>query len=129
MIKLLADLAEILQVEDLLHCTFHPLRNLARMTMPEEQFHAKFGKDFCHGADRDARRQEARCRTRSNTLFPVMPAFFGARQVEEQRDVPQVGHQAAHQRGDARGLYGRVRRKLVAKLGLTLPALVAQAAA
>ena len=29
-IKLLADLAEILQVEDLLHCTFHPLRNLAR---------------------------------------------------------------------------------------------------
>ena len=27
-IKLLADLAEILQVEDLLHCTFHPLRNL-----------------------------------------------------------------------------------------------------
>src|SRR5579871_5025571 len=38
-IKLLADLAEILQVEDLLHCTFHPLRNLARMTMPEERFH------------------------------------------------------------------------------------------
>ena len=32
-IKLLADLAEILQVEDLLHCTFHPLRNLARATM------------------------------------------------------------------------------------------------
>src|SRR5260221_8935395 len=27
-IKLLADLAEILQVEDLLHCAFHPLRNL-----------------------------------------------------------------------------------------------------
>ena len=46
-IKLLADLAEILQVEDLLHCTFHPLRNLARMTMPEERFHAQFGKDFC----------------------------------------------------------------------------------
>ena len=45
-IKLLADLAEILQVEDLLHCTFHPLRNLARMTMPEERFHAQFGAGF-----------------------------------------------------------------------------------
>ena len=45
-IKLLADLAEILQVEDLLHCTFHPLRNLARATMPEERFHAQFGEDF-----------------------------------------------------------------------------------
>jgi len=45
-IKLLADLAEILQVEDLLHCTFHPLRDLARATMPEERFHAQFGEDF-----------------------------------------------------------------------------------
>ena len=34
-IKLLADLAEILQVEDLIQCSFHPLRKLARMTMPE----------------------------------------------------------------------------------------------
>ncbi|HSS85649.1 MAG TPA: hypothetical protein VLL30_17970 [Reyranella sp.] len=35
-----------MQVEDLLHCTFHPLRNLARATMPEERFHAQFGEDF-----------------------------------------------------------------------------------
>src|SRR5690606_15233660 len=46
-IKLLADLAEILQVEDLLHCSFVPLRNIARITMPEEKFHAQFGRDFC----------------------------------------------------------------------------------
>ena len=35
-----------IQVEDLLECSFHPLRNIARMTMPEEKFHAKFGEDF-----------------------------------------------------------------------------------
>ena len=29
LIKLLADLAEILQVEDLLECSFHPLKNVA----------------------------------------------------------------------------------------------------
>jgi ring-1,2-phenylacetyl-CoA epoxidase subunit PaaA len=46
-IKAIADYAEVLQVEDLLHCSFHPLRNLARLTMPEEKFHAKFGRDFC----------------------------------------------------------------------------------
>jgi ring-1,2-phenylacetyl-CoA epoxidase subunit PaaA len=34
-IKMLGDLAEILQVEDLLHCSFVPLRNIARTTMPE----------------------------------------------------------------------------------------------
>jgi hypothetical protein len=31
-LKLLADYAEILQVEDLLQCSFHPLRNLGRIT-------------------------------------------------------------------------------------------------
>src|SRR5260370_41942100 len=46
-IKLLAHLSESRQIANLLHSTFHPLRNLARMTMPEERFHAQFGKDFC----------------------------------------------------------------------------------
>jgi ring-1,2-phenylacetyl-CoA epoxidase subunit PaaA len=69
-IKSIADYAEILQVEDLLHCTFHPLRNLARITMPEEKFHAKFGKDFCMELVQDA----------INRYFPITPGFFGASQ-------------------------------------------------
>jgi ring-1,2-phenylacetyl-CoA epoxidase subunit PaaA len=76
-IKLLADLAEILQVEDLLHCSFHPLRNLARMTMPEERFHAQFGKDFCTGlvASPEGR---ARVQDAIDRYFPLLPAFFGS---------------------------------------------------
>src|ERR687885_1050218 len=76
-IKLLADLAEILQVEDLLHCTFHPLRNLARMTMPEERFHAQFGKDFCTElcATEEGRR---RVQDAIDRYFPILPAFFGS---------------------------------------------------
>jgi ring-1,2-phenylacetyl-CoA epoxidase subunit PaaA len=75
-IKAVADYAEILQVEDLLHCSFHPLRNLARITMPEEKFHAKFGKDFCLEliqAGRAAEVQDALDR-----YFPITPAFFGS---------------------------------------------------
>jgi ring-1,2-phenylacetyl-CoA epoxidase subunit PaaA len=75
-IKLLADLAEILQVEDLLQCSFHPLRNLARVIMPEETFHAQFGKDFCtelcKTADGPAKVQEA-----IDRYFPMMLPFFG----------------------------------------------------
>src|SRR5207302_4900703 len=75
-IKLLADLAEILQVEDLLHCTFHPLRNLARATMPEERFHAQFGEDFSaelvKTPDGKARLQAA-----VNEYWPYLPSFFG----------------------------------------------------
>src|SRR5271169_3651877 len=75
-IKLLADLAEILQVEDLLHCTFHPLRNLARATMPEERFHAQFGKDFCTEL---CRTPEGRAHVQDaiDRYFPMLPAFFG----------------------------------------------------
>ena len=103
-IKLLADLAEILQVEDLLHCTFHPLRNLARATMPEERFHAQFGEDFtaeliktpqgkAHAAGGDRR------------VLPLPAVLLRRLEVEEQRDLPQVEHQAAHQRRDAPGLH------------------------
>jgi ring-1,2-phenylacetyl-CoA epoxidase subunit PaaA len=75
-IKLLADLAEILQVEDLLHCTFQPLRNLARMTMPEERFHAQFGKDLCTDlCQTDAGR--AKIQAAIDNYYPYLPAFFG----------------------------------------------------
>ncbi len=76
-IKAIADYAEILQVEDLLHCSFHPLRNLARITMPEEKFHAKFGKDFCQELIRsDEGRRSVQDAT--DRYYPITPAFFGA---------------------------------------------------
>jgi ring-1,2-phenylacetyl-CoA epoxidase subunit PaaA len=75
-IKAVADYAEILQVEDLLHCSFHPLRNLARITMPEEKFHAKFGKDFCLELIQAGRAPEVQ--DALDRYFPITPAFFGA---------------------------------------------------
>lgn len=75
-IKLLADLAEILQVEDLAQCTFLPLRNLSRMTMPEERFHAQFGHDFCAELCQTADGKRA-VQDAIDRYFPVLPAFFG----------------------------------------------------
>jgi ring-1,2-phenylacetyl-CoA epoxidase subunit PaaA len=76
-IKAIADYAEILQVEDLLHCSFRPLRDLARITMPEEKFHAKFGKDFCTELiATDAGRADVQ--DAINRYFPITPGFFGA---------------------------------------------------
>ena len=75
-IKLLADLGEILQVEDLLHCSFHPLRNLARATMPEEKFHADFGKQFtAEMIQTDEGRQAIQ--QAIDAYYPSLPAFFG----------------------------------------------------
>jgi ring-1,2-phenylacetyl-CoA epoxidase subunit PaaA len=77
-IKAVADYAEILQVEDLLHCSFHPLRNLARITMPEEKFHAKFGKDSCLELIQQGRAAEVQ--DAINRYLPITPGFFGSSQ-------------------------------------------------
>jgi ring-1,2-phenylacetyl-CoA epoxidase subunit PaaA len=76
-IKAIADFAEILQVEDLLHCSFYPLRDLARITMPEEKFHAKFGRDFCLELIR-TEAGKAAVQDAINRYFPITPGFFGA---------------------------------------------------
>lgn len=119
-IKLLADLAEILQVEDLLHCTFHPLRNLARMTMPEEKFHAQFGRDFCAELCRteDGRRQ---VQDAINQYFPLLPPFFGSSKSKNNEIYLRWGiKQRAND--DMRADYVRRARKLVEdELGLDLP--------
>jgi len=75
-IKLLADLAEILQVEDLIECSFHPLRNVARMTMPEEKFHAKFGEDFTKELI-TYEKGKSDIQDAINRYYPMLPSFFG----------------------------------------------------
>ncbi len=75
-IKLLGDLGEIIQVEDLLKCTYHPLRNAARMTMPEERFHAQFGVDSCTELlETAAGRRNVQLAI--DKIYPTLPAFFG----------------------------------------------------
>ena len=125
-IKLVADLAEILQVEDLLQCTFHPLRNLARMTMPEERFHAQFGKDFCTELCRTAEGR-AKVQDALDRYFPMLPAFFGRSDSDNNRLYRQFGIKQRSNE-EMRADYLRRARDLVeGQLQLRLPA-VAEAA-
>lgn len=118
-IKLLADLAEVIQVEDLLKCSFHPLRNTARMTIPEERFHAKFGEDACveliatsagRGAVQDA----------IDRIFPALPAFFGADRSRNNAIFRKWGIKERTNE-EMRADYLARCASLVDKLGLTLP--------
>ncbi len=122
-IKLLGDVAEILQVEDLLHCSFHPLRNLARMTMPEERFHAQFGKDFVSDL---VATPEGRHRVQEaiDRFFPMVPAFFGRPNSRNNEIFRKWG---IKQRSNEEMLadYLRRARALVEELGLRLPQLEA----
>jgi ring-1,2-phenylacetyl-CoA epoxidase subunit PaaA len=118
-IKLLGDLAEILQVEDLLQCSFHPLRVLARQTMPEERFHAQFGLDF--GAELVATPQgKARLQDAVNRLFPAMPAFFGRPGSKNNETYRRWGIKQRTNEA-MRDDYLRRAADAASKLGLVLP--------
>ena len=120
-IKAIADYAEILQVEDLLHCSFHPLRNLGRITMPEEKFHAKFGKDFCLELIQAGRAEEVQ--DAINRYFPLTPAFFGA---SHSKNNEMFRRWALKQRTNdemRNDFLGRVTELVERDFGLRLPAL------
>lgn len=120
-IKLLADLAEILQVEDLLHCSFHPLRNIARITMPEERFHAQFGLDFCTGlvATQAGRDQVQHAIDR---YFPLLPTFFGADNSKNNETYRRFGLKMRRNEEMRADFLLRARDVVEGKLGLKLPA-------
>lgn len=118
-IKLLADLAEILQVEDLLHCTFHPLRNLARATMPEERFHADFGKQFCEEL---VQTEDGKKKVQAaiDEYYPYLPAFFG-RDKSKNNEIFRKWGIKARKNEEMRADYIKRAKGLVEGLGLTLP--------
>jgi ring-1,2-phenylacetyl-CoA epoxidase subunit PaaA len=124
-IKLVVDLAEILQVEDLLHCTFHPLRNLARMTMPEERFHAQFGLDFgaelVKTADGKAKLQAA-----VDDIFPQVPSFFGRAKSKNNEMYRKWGIKLRTNEEMAAD-YIKRGAEAIQKLGLSVPVVAAAA--
>ncbi len=125
-IKLHGDLAEILQVEDLLHCTFHPLRNLARMTMPEERFHAQFGLDF--GKELVATPAgKARLQAAVDRIFPTLPAFFG-RSGSKNNEIFRKWGIKQRTNDEMRADYLKRAAAAAAAIGLSLPRLAAAAA-
>lgn len=125
-IKLLGDLAEILQVEDLLHCSFHPLRNLARMTMPEEKFHAQFGIEFGQELVKTPE-GKARLQAAVDKVFPVMPAFFGRPKSRNNETFRKWKIKLRTNEAMREDYIGRA-RDAAAKLGLTLPEVAKDAA-
>jgi len=122
-IKMLADLAEILQVEDLLHCTFVPLRNIGRITMPEEKFHAQFGKDFCTELCKtdDGRRDVQQA---IDDYAPYLPQFFGGAGSKNNEIYRKYGLKERKNEEMREDFLNRA-RSIVESLGLRFPEIAA----
>jgi ring-1,2-phenylacetyl-CoA epoxidase subunit PaaA len=124
-IKMLGDLAEILQVEDLLHCSFVPLRNIARTTMPEEKFHAQFGADFCVDLVENPE-SRARVQDAINRFYPEAPKFFGAPGSKNNELYRKCGLKLRRNE-EMRDDYIARARDIVGKLELKLPEIAVAA--
>lgn len=124
-IKAIGDLAEILQVEDLIHCNFLPLRNLARMTMPEERFHSEFGIEMCEDIieKEGAAVAKPKLQRYVDLLFPEMAKFFGGADSKNNAIYRKWGIKKRTNE-DMRADYIRRCRELVeGRFGLKLPAV------
>lgn len=120
-IKMLADLAEILQVEDLLHCSFVPLRNIGRLTMPEEKFHAQFGKQFCTEL---CKTEEGKKQVQKaiDDYVPYLPLFFGKSGSKNNETYRKYGLKE-RKNEEMRAEYLVRARAVVESLGLRFPDL------
>ena len=119
-IKMLGDLAEILQVEDLVQCSFHPLRNLARMTMPEEHYHAEGGENFTTDICASS---EGRVLIQGHidVIFPLIPPFFGRSGSRNNEIYRKWGIKSRTNEGLRADYVSRARDVVEVKLGLKLP--------
>lgn len=120
-IKMLADLAEILQVEDLLHCSFVPLRTIGRVTMPEEKFHAQFGKDFCSELCKTDEGRRA-VQQAIDDYAPFLPQFFGAAGSKNNETYRKFGLKE-RKNEEMRADFLNRARAVVEGLGLRFPEL------
>ena len=122
--KMLGDLAEILQAEDLLHCSFQPLRNLIRTIMPEEKFHHQFGIDFGKKLLEEPGGKE-RLQAAVNDFFPVIPNFFG-RAGSKNNEMYRRWGIKLRSNEEMRSDYIKRAQAAAGQLGLTLPEVPAQ---
>ena len=125
-IKILADMAEVIQVEDLIRCTFIPLRKLARMTMPEEKFHVQFGLEFTEEI-LQSEQGVADVQDVVNRYYPMMSKFFGRPNSENNRIYRKWGIKQRTNEAMAEDYVNRISDIIAGKFGLELPSPVENA--
>jgi ring-1,2-phenylacetyl-CoA epoxidase subunit PaaA len=120
-LKALADLAEILQVEDLIDCSYVPLRNLANALMPEEKFHAGFGRNRLEQLSQTTEGKQ-HAQQAIDSIFPVILPFFGQSQSKNNELFRRWGVKQ-RTNGAMRGDFIARVEEITRALGLQMPAV------
>jgi ring-1,2-phenylacetyl-CoA epoxidase subunit PaaA len=118
--KAIGDLAEVIMVEELEHCSFLPLRDLAIKTMPEEKFHAGFGRDQMIELVKTPKGREGVQRA-VDYIFPVMLPFFGGSNSRNNALFRRWGIKRRTNDEMRADYVQRVKKLVEGEFGLTVP--------
>ena len=77
-IKATVDIAELIELDDLVEATYLPLRKVAKDTYPEEKFHVGLGREIITTLLEEDEGNRARINAVLARLFPQALDFFGA---------------------------------------------------
>lgn len=119
-IKAIVDLAEIIQVEDLVNASYLPLRDLSRrVIMPEEKFHVGFGRNRAFELVKQGKGAELQAAI--DQLYPACLRFFGSSNSKNNALFRKFGIKM-HTNDEMRAMYReRVTDFVERELGLRLP--------
>lgn len=118
--KAICDMAEIIQVEDLSQCTYLPLRECAIKTMPEERFHAGFGRERLKKL---VQTEEGKgvAQAAVDKIYPNILPFFG-NPVSRNNEIYRRWGLKLRTNGEMRDEYKRRVKALVeGEMGLIVP--------
>ncbi len=119
--KAICDMAEIIQVEDLAECTYLPLRDCALKTMPEERFHAGFGRSRLKELVK-TEEGKAIAQTAVDKIYPNILPFFG-NPVSRNNEIYRKWDLKIRTNGEMREEYkSRVKKLVEGEMGLVVPA-------
>jgi len=77
-IKAIVDIAELIELDDLIESSYLPLRAVAKQTYAEEKFHAGLGRDIVKALLHDDPDSRPRLQAAFDKLFPETLDFFGS---------------------------------------------------
>ncbi len=119
-LKAIVDLAEVVLMEDLAHCSYLPLRRLAVQLMPEERFHVAFGQKRTRDLARDLAARPGVQATVEAMVRLSLP-FFG-RSISANNDAFRHFGIKALTNDESRAIFiDRTRAFVVDDLGLDYP--------
>ncbi len=119
-LKAIVDLAEVLLMEELVLCTYLPLRHLVAKLLPEERFHVSFGRAQTKELARDAGRRPEIQQAVDDLVRFTLP-FFGRSTSANNELFRRWGVKQTTNDEARAGFIERSRKFVVDELGLRYP--------